>query len=98
MEEEMFEALINLAGIVFTGVVGIVTAVVTTNNRIKKEREQNRVDEALREQKQEMKFEQIDKKLDEHNGYAEKFSEMRDMILSQGNDIKWIKEELNGKK
>ena len=98
MDSETIQALINFSGVAFTGVVGVVTAVITTNNRIKKERDQNRIDEALREQKRDLKFDQIDRKLDEHNGYAEKFAEMHDIILQQGNDIKWIKEELNGKK
>ena len=98
MDAEITEAWINLIGVIATGVVGIVSAIITTNSRIKKERIQNKIDDALREQKQDLKFEQIDKKLDEHNGYAQKFSEMHDVILQQGNDIKWIKEELDGKK
>ena len=98
MEAEKMQIIFNFLGILVTGAVGIITAIITTNARIKKERQQNQIQEALREQRQELKFEQIDKKLDEHNGYAQKFTEMHDMILNQGNDIKWIKEELHGKK
>lgn len=98
METEKMQIIFNFLGVLTTGVVGIITAVITTNSRIKKERQQNRIQEALREQRQELKFDQIDKKLDEHNGYAQKFAEMHDMILNQGNDIKWIKEELHGQK
>ena len=89
---------VELIGIVATGIFGVITAIITTNSRIKKEREQDKIDDALREQRQEMKFAQIDKKLDEHNGYAQKFAETHDAIVALSTDVKWIKEELNGKK
>ena len=36
----------------------------------------------------------IEKKLDEHNGYAQKFASCDSNIKVIQNDIKWIKEEL----
>lgn len=88
----------TLIGTVVSSITGIVVAVIASDARIKKEKENDRIATALREQKQELKFEQIDKKLDEHNGYAQKFAETHDSIVSLSNDVKWIKEALNGKK
>ena len=88
----------DIIGIAISSISGVVVAVITTNNRIKKDRESERIEQALRDQKQDMKFEQIEKKLDEHNGYAQKFGEVHDAIVAQANDIKWIKEALHGKK
>ena len=88
----------TLIGTVVSSITGIVVAVIASDARIKKEKENDRIATALREQKQELKFEQIDKKLDEHNGYAQKFAETHDSIVALSNDVKWIKEALNGKK
>lgn len=98
MSNEIVVGWITLAGIVISSIAGIITAVITTNSRIKKEREQNRLDEALREQRQEIKFQEIDDKLKEHNGYAEKFADTHDEIIAIGRDVSWIKEEVRGLK
>ena len=88
----------TLIGTVVSSVTGIIVAVIASDARIKKEKEADRMEAALREQRQELKFEQIEKKLDEHNGYAQKFSETHDSIIALSNDIKWIKEAMDGKK
>lgn len=94
MDPQTLSAWLTFAGIIVSGVFGVVTAVITTNARIKKEREQNRLDEALREQRQEIKFNEIDDKLREHNGYAEKFATFGEAIVGFGRDLTWIKEEV----
>lgn len=94
MEQNALTAWLTFAGIVVSGVFGVITALITTNARIKKEREQNRLDEALREQRQEIKFNEIDEKLREHNGYAEKFATFGEAIIGFGRDLTWIKEEV----
>lgn len=57
--------------------------------------------EAEREQKQADQHDQImeelkrvGKRLDEHNGYAEKFSQTTIAITSLSKDVEWIKEKL----
>lgn len=95
----MDAAWINLLGIVVTGIFGVLTALVTTIGVVKKANAERRTEEALREQRQELKFQEIEKKLDEHNGYAQKFGEVHDELIKQGADISWIMQEMkNGKK
>lgn len=94
MSDAVLIAFIALGGTLLSGICGVLAAVVTTNGRIKKEREQNRLDEALREQRQEIKFAEIDEKLKEHNGYAEKFTTFSEAIVGFGRDLTWIKEEI----
>lgn len=94
----MDPAVATLIGTVASSITAVIVAVIASDTRIKKEKENDRIATALREQKQELKFEQIEKKLDEHNGFAQKFAEAHDSIVSLSNDVKWIKEALNGKK
>lgn len=63
----------------------------------KKTRE-DEIKDAQREQKEldrleaiEERFKVVEKKLDEHNGYAEKFSEISNAIVSIKKDIEYIK-------
>lgn len=94
----MSPEIANIISSFAAGIFSVACAVVSVKGIINKRQAEDRLADALREQKQELKFQQIEKKLDEHNGYAQKFAELHDIILAQGNDIKWIKEELNGKK
>ncbi len=63
----------------------------------KKTRE-DEIKDAQREQKEldrleaiEERFKVVEKKLDEHNGYAEKFGEISNAIVSIKKDIEYIK-------
>lgn len=66
----------------------------------KRNREQA-IKEAEREQKQADQHQQVmeelktaNRRLDEHNGYAEKFAETAVAITALSKDIEWIKEKL----
>ena len=98
MDPETLKALINLAGVLGSAFIGAVGAVVVNCYQRRQENAERLKQEALREQRQEIKFQEIEAKLDEHNGYAQKFAETHDAIISLSTDVKWIKEELNGKK
>lgn len=49
------------------------------------------VEQAKRDQKLDDKLEQIDKKLDEHNGYAKLFSDISKSIVKLQTDVEWIR-------
>lgn len=57
---------------------------------LRKQAEQKKIDEAVRDTKLEMRLEAVEKKLDVHNGYAEKFSEIQADIGIIKNDIKTL--------
>ena len=92
------QAWVELLGILISGIVGIVTAIITTNSRIKKERHEDQLARELREQKQENQLEQITRRLDQHNEYGKKFAECNTSLLKLSKDVEWIKKEINGQK
>lgn len=64
----------------------------------RKKTREDEIKDAQREQKQldrldsiDEKFKIVDKKLDEHNGYAEKFASISTSIVSIKKDIEYIK-------
>lgn len=88
----------EFAGVVFSGIVGIITAIITTSNRIKKERHEDQLAREIREQKQESQLDAITKRLDEHNEYGKKFAETHDALVSLSKDVEWMKKEMESKK
>lgn len=57
-----------------------------------KQRREDAVKDAQREQKQADRLDAIEHKLDIHNGYAEKFSKMSESIVGIKKDIEFLKE------
>lgn len=87
MNTEIIVALIGFAGIVVGAIIGYFTSV-----------KKNAVIEAKREQEQTDNFKQIfkrfdsvDKRLDEHNHYAEKFAEVANTMTAMQKDIEYLK-------
>lgn len=87
MNTEIIVSLIGFAGIVVGAIIGYFSSV-----------KKNAVIEAKREQEQADNFKQIfkrfdgvDKRLDEHNHYAEKFSEIANSMTAMQKDIEYLK-------
>lgn len=57
--------------------------------------EKRKTDEAVRDARLEDRLMSVEKKLDVHNGYAEKFSEIQTDIAVIRNDIKTLYKERN---
>lgn len=82
-------------------IVAIITGCVTLigySIKSSKKSKSDAVKEAIREQEQKDRFDAfdrrldtIDKKLDEHNHYAEKFGEIKISIASIAKDIEYLK-------
>ena len=87
MNTEIIVSLIGFAGIVVGAIIGYFTSV-----------KKNAVIEAKREQEQADNFKQIfkrfdavDKRLDEHNHYAEKFNDVAKSMIAMQKDIEYLK-------
>ena len=59
------------------------------------ENEKRKVEDAVRDARLEDRLRSVEKKLDVHNGYAEKFSEIQTDIAVIRNDIKTLYKERN---
>lgn len=59
------------------------------------ENEKRKVEDAVRDARLEDRLKSVEKKLDVHNGYAEKFSEIQTDIAVIRNDIKTLYKERN---
>ncbi len=55
--------------------------------------EKRKVDEAIRDARLEDRLRSVEKKLDEHNGYAKRFGEISTDIAVIKNDIKHLREK-----
>ncbi len=89
MSNEIIVALIGFAGIVVGSIIGYFTSV-----------KKNAVMEAKREQEQAdsfkeifKRFDKVDKRLDEHNHYAEKFNDIAKSMVAMQKDIEFLKEK-----
>lgn len=87
MDTEIIVSLIGFAGIVIGAIIGYFSSV-----------KKNAVTEARREQEQLDNFKQIfkrfdgvDKRLDEHNHYAEKFNDIAQSMTAMQKDIEYLK-------
>lgn len=59
----------------------------------RQQNEKRKVDDAVRDARLEDRLESVERKLDEHNGYAKRFEEIGTDIAVIKNDIKHIREE-----
>lgn len=87
MSEGIIIAIIGLASTIFGAIVGYFTSV-----------KKNAVIEAKREQEQADNFKEIfkrfdetDKRLDEHNHYAEKLNDVSKAMIAMQKDIEYLK-------
>ena len=60
-------------------------------------RERN-IKDAVKDAKMEDRLNSIEKKLDEHNGYASKFETITGAVIELKNDLKWIKESIDDRR
>ena len=75
-------------------VLGSIAGNLIANHKTKKER---LVSDALKEQELNNRLDRIEEKLDQHNGYADKFASISEEMIAQGKDIEYIKHILLGK-
>lgn len=71
------EILASIIVAAITGAFSVFGTWLITRQKAK----QDSIDNAVREQRQLMKLEQLEKKVDEHNGYAKRFGEIEKSIV-----------------
>lgn len=76
---------------VITGILAVVGAWVSNIATTRKKSREDAIREAEREARQALRLESIEKKLDIHNGYAEKFGDIQKDIAVIKNEIENIK-------
>lgn len=89
-------ALISGAFSVAVGVLTLVGVIISNRAQANKARLKSESEAARKDQELKDRLESIENKLDEHNGYAQKFAELSGEIIEMRNDIKWIKEARRG--
>lgn len=98
--ENLTPAVATVVASIITGIVAIVVCVL--NNRaqrlkfseeIKKRDAERDKAEAVRDAKLEMWMKSVNQKLDQHNGYAERFSEIGEDIAGIKASIEFLKEK-----
>lgn len=72
---------------IITAVAGVVGAYAA----VQKGRREDAIKDAQREQRQADRLETIERKLDEHNGYAEKLGDISKSIVAMQKDIEYLK-------
>lgn len=82
MSEAIIVAIISAASSVLVQLL-----IVRTNNQ------KQAIEQAKRDQKLDDKLQNIDEKLDEHNGYAKLFSEISKSIVALQKDVEWLRKE-----
>ena len=84
MNDTVLTALIMAAASV------VCQLLINVSNRRKRE-----IDEAVKDEQFKAKLSEIDRKLDEHNGYASKFSNLGEAIHRITTDIELIKKDIS---
>lgn len=84
---------LNFATIsVLIGIIGGILGILNQLSNMRRQQDEQIRNQAVRDTQLDDKLKDIENKLDEHNGYAKMFSELKDSIIAMQTDIKWIKE------
>lgn len=78
---------------VITGILAVAGSYASNLAITRKKEREEAIKDAERETRQSMRLDSIEKKLDIHNGYAEKFGDIQKDIAVIRNDIKYLKKE-----
>ncbi len=89
-------ALISGAFSVAVGVLTLIGVIISNRSAASKARIKSAAERATEKQRLDDRLDSIERKLDEHNGYAAKFAALSGEIIEMRNDIRWLKEKGNG--
>lgn len=81
-----FADLVTIVGLL-VGILGIINQL----HNMRKEQTENIKAQAIRDQQMDDRLKSIESKVDEHNGYAKMFSDVRESIVAIETDIKWLR-------
>ena len=83
----------NIIVALITGILAVIGSVASNIVLIKNKSKQDAIKDAERETRQSMRLDSIEKKLDIHNGYAEKFGDIQKDIAVVKKDIEYLRKE-----
>lgn len=84
---------LNFASIsVLIGIIGGILGILNQLHNLRRQQEEQVKAQVRRDTKIDDELEQINRKLETHNSYAEKFAQLTNVITEMQTDIKWIKE------
>lgn len=83
----------NIIVALITGILAVIGSVASNIVLISKKSKQDAIKDAERETRQSMRLDSIEKKLDTHNGYAEKFGDIQKDIAVVKKDIEYLRKE-----
>lgn len=83
----------NIVVALITGILAFLGSVVSNLAIVKKKAREDAIKDAEREARQAMRLDAIEKKLDIHNGYAEKFGDIQKDIAVVMKDIEYLRKE-----
>ena len=83
----------NIIVALITGILAVIGSVASNMVLISKKSKQDAIKDAERETRQSMRLDSIEKKLDIHNGYAEKFGNIQKDIAVVKKDIEYLRKE-----
>ena len=77
----------------FIGIIGGILGILNQLHNLRKSQEEQIRNQAVRDTQLDDKLKTIENKLDEHNGYAKLFSDVKESIVAIQTDINWLKEK-----
>ena len=80
-------------GAIITGILAVIGSYAGNVAITDKRRREDDIKDAQREQRQNDRMEVIEQKLDEHNGYAQKFGAIEKSITAIQKDIEYLRKE-----
>lgn len=89
-------ALISGAFSVIVGALTLAGVIISNRAQAAKARLKSEAENARKEQELKDQLASIMVRLDEHNGYAAKFASVTESVIEMRNDIRWLKEKVNG--
>lgn len=83
---------LNFASMVtIVGLLGGILGIINQLHNMRKEQTENIKAQAIRDQQMDDRLKSIESKVDEHNGYAKMFGDVRESIVAIETDIKWLR-------
>ena len=89
-------ALISGGFSVIVGALTLAGVIISNRYAASKARVKAAAERATEKQRLDDRLASIERKLDEHNGYAAKFASITESVIEMRNDIRWLKEKDNG--
>lgn len=76
---------------ILIGVIGGIVSIINQLANMRRQQDEMLKAQAVRDKEMEDRLLQIEKKLDEHNGWGERFMGLSETLTELKTDIKWIK-------